>query len=239
MSGNFLLIVPTYNEAENIELFLDEVLSTEVDILVVDDNSPDGTSELVTNKIKKNSSIHLLSRKKKEGLGSAYRDGFKWGLNSNYDYFIEMDADFSHRVTDLVQMIGIANQYNLVIGSRYISGGGSTGWSKRRKLLSRGANIFASVFLRSKIKDLTSGFRIYSREALNLINYSTTTTDGYGFQIEMSIRCVSKRLNIFEFPIIFEERREGESKMSFEIIIEAMFLILKLFPKRYLGMKIC
>jgi len=150
-----------------------------------------------------------------------------------------MDADLSHRVTDLVQMIGIANQYNLVIGSRYISGGGSTGWSKRRKLLSRWANIFASVFLRSKIKDLTSGFRIYSREALNLINYSTTTTDGYGFQIEMSIRCVSKRLNIFEFPIIFEERREGESKMSFEIIIEAMFLILKLFPKRYLGMKIC
>ena len=109
MSGNFLLIVPTYNEAENIELFLDEVLSTEIDILVVDDNSPDGTSELVTNKIKKNSSIHLLSRKKKEGLGSAYRDGFQWGLNSNYDYFIEMDADFSHRVTDLVQMIEIAN----------------------------------------------------------------------------------------------------------------------------------
>jgi len=239
MSGNFLLIVPTYNEAENIELFLDEVFFPKIDILVVDDNSPDGTSDLVANKIKKNSSIHLLSRKQKDGLGSAYRDGFQWGLNSNYDYFIEMDADFSHRITDLVLMVEKASKYDLVIGSRYIPGGGSTGWSKRRKVLSRGANIFAGLFLRTKIKDLTSGFRIYSREALNLVNYSTTTTDGYGFQIEMSIRCVSKRLNIYEFPIIFEERREGKSKMASRIIFEAVFLILKLFPKRYLGMKIC
>lgn len=239
MSKNFLLIVPTYNEAENIELFLDEALSTGIDILVVDDNSPDGTSDLVSNKIKKNSSIHLLSRSQKDGLGSAYRDGFQWGLDSNYDYFIEMDADFSHRFIDLLQMLEIANKYDLVIGSRYIVGGGSTGWSKSRKLLSRGANIFARILLRSTIRDLTSGFRIYSRKALNLINYSTTTTDGYGFQIEMSIRCSSKRLDIFEFPIIFEERREGESKMSSEIIFEALLLILSLFPKRYLGMKIC
>ena len=239
MSENFLLIIPTYNEAENIELFLDEVKSVKADILVVDDNSPDGTANLVTKKIKENSSINLLQREKKLGIGSAYRAGFAWGIKGNYDYFIEMDADFSHRVEDLIEMMKEVKPYDLVIGSRYIFGGGSTGWSMRRKALSRGANIFAGVFLRTRIKDLTSGFRIYSKEALNFIDYSTTETNGYGFQIEMTTRCVSKKLDIQEYPIIFEERREGQSKMDSNIIIEALLLILKLFPKRYLGIKIC
>ena len=239
MSDNYLIVVPTYNEAKNIELFLDSLSDVKSDILVVDDNSPDGTSDLVKEKMIANPSIHLLTRKKKDGLGSAYREGFEWGLKYNYEYFIEMDADFSHRVVDLVGMIKEAKEYDLIIGSRYVNGGGSTGWTLRRKILSQGANRIAQILLRTKINDLTSGFRIYTREALNKIEYKNTETNGYGFQIEMGIRCVSKRLKILEYPIIFEERREGESKMDSQIILEALYLLFKLCPKRYLGMSIC
>ena len=239
MSENYLIVVPTYNEAQNIELFLDSLSDVSSDILVVDDNSPDGTSDLVKEKMIANSSINLLTRKTKDGLGSAYRDGFEWGLKHNYEYFVEMDADFSHRVVDLVGMIKEAKEYDLIIGSRYVNGGGSTGWTYRRKLLSQGANRIAQILLRTKINDLTSGFRIYTREALNKIEYKNTETNGYGFQIEMGMRCVSKRLKILEYPIIFEERREGESKMDSQIILEALYLLFKLCPKRYLGMSIC
>jgi len=239
MNKNFLLIIPTYNEAENIELFLDEVDSVNADILVVDDNSPDGTGNLVERLIKEDSSINLLRREKKLGLGSAYRAGFEWGIKAEYDYFVEMDADFSHRAQDLIEMMKKVEPYDLIIGSRYIFGGGSTGWRLKRKALSRGANIFAGALLRTRVKDLTSGFRIYSKEALNSIGYSTTESNGYGFQVEMTTRCVSKKLDILEYPIIFEERREGQSKMDLSIIFEALLLILKLFPKRYLGLNIC
>ena len=188
MSENYLIVVPTYNEAQNIELLLDSLCDVSSDILVVDDNSPDGTSNLVKDKMIENSSINLLTRKKKDGLGSAYREGFEWGLKYNYEYFIEMDADFSHRVVDLVEMIKEAKGYDLIIGSRYVNGGGSTGWTFRRKLLSQGANRIAQILLRTKINDLTSGFRIYTREALNKIEYKNTeTNDQAKFLIDQKI----------------------------------------------------
>ena len=241
MSGinkNCLVIIPTYNEAENIVLFLNELLQIDIDVLVVDDNSPDGTGELVNNIAKTNSSLFLLTRPEKQGLGSAYRAGFDWGIEKKYTSFVEMDADFSHRIVDLKSMLSIGSKYDLVIGSRYIHLGGTSGWSVGRKLLSKTANLFAGIMLRTRVKDLTSGFRIYSLNALEEILFQTSTTNGYGFQIEMTIRSVDKKLKIKEIPILFEERREGSSKMDSKIILEAFILVFKLFPKRYLGIKV-
>ena len=229
-----LVVIPTYNESENIDSFIRQFNDVDVDILIVDDNSPDGTGHIVSNLTEEINRIHLLSRSKKQGLGSAYREGFSWGINKGYKYLIEMDADFSHRIDDLKIMLKQKSEYDVVIGSRYVSGGGSTGWSIRRKLLSRGANIFAATLLLSKVNDLTSGFRIYKASSLEAIFYETTSSNGYSFQIEMTIRCLSKGLSILEVPIVFEERREGNSKMDSSIALEAVLLIFKLSIKRIL-----
>ena len=227
-----LVVIPTYNESENIDPFIRQFKNVDVDLLIVDDNSPDGTGDIVNNLSEEINRIHLLSRSKKDGLGSAYREGFSWGIKKGYKYLIEMDADFSHRIDDLEIMLNQKSEYDLIIGSRYTSGGGSTGWSIRRKLLSRGANIFASTLLLAKVNDLTSGFRIYSASSLEKISYETTGSNGYGFQIEMTVRCLSKGLSILEVPIVFEERREGKSKMNSSIVLEAVLLIFKLSIRR-------
>jgi len=237
-SNSHLVVIPTYNEIDNIEDFVNQIIKFNVDILIVDDNSPDGTGDLVQKLSENLSQVNLLKRSGKLGLGSAYRDGFKWGLNEGYKYLIEMDADFSHSFSDLNNILQNSKNFDVVIGSRYIPGGGSNGWDFKRKLLSSYANKLSKVLLRSKINDMTSGFRSYSSEALNEINYFSTKSDGYSFQIEMTIRSIEKKLSIKEVPIIFTERSLGNSKMSKKIVYEAFLFLLNNGVKRWLNIKI-
>ena len=237
-SNSHLVVIPTYNEIDNIEDFVNQIIKFNVDILIVDDNSPDGTGDLVQKLSENLLQVNLLKRSGKLGLGSAYRDGFKWGLNEGYKYLIEMDADFSHSFSDLNNILQNSKNFDVVIGSRYIPGGGSNGWDFKRKLLSSYANKLSKVLLRSKINDMTSGFRSYSSEALNEINYFSTKSDGYSFQIEMTIRSIEKKLSIKEVPIIFTERSLGNSKMSKKIVYEAFLFLLNNGVKRWLNIKI-
>ena len=223
-----IVIIPTFNESENITNIINELKNFDLDILIVDDNSPDKTSQIVKKLMIKNKKIKILERPRKLGLGSAYRDGFRYCIENDYENLIQMDADFSHRIEDLKNMLTFINSYEVIIGSRYVDGGGSIGWSRMRKILSKVANIYAKIITKSNIFDMTSGFRIYSKNALEKIEYDKTKSDGYSFQIEMSVRANNQKLKIKEVPIVFNERREGESKMNLKIIIEALFIVFKL-----------
>ena len=233
--NDIVVIIPTYNESTNISTLLDKLsMAYEVfDILIVDDNSPDGTSKIVEeNYVRNLKTIHLIKRDQKLGLGSAYRDGFKWALKKNYQHFVEMDGDFSHTFDDLIHMLTFKDKYDLIIGSRYIEGGKTEGWSKSRKLLSVVANFAAKLLLGIKVNDMTSGFRIYSRDCLEDINYYDTKSNGYAFQIEMTLLACMNKKSIKEVPITFYERDLGESKMSKDIVLEAVkFLIFTKFKK--------
>ena len=237
-SGSHLVIIPTYNEIDNIEEFIIQISNFDVSVLIVDDNSPDGTGKVVDDITKVNNKINLMKRNEKLGLGSAYRDGFKWGLDKGYSYLLEMDADFSHRFEDLVKILEASSSADMIIGSRYIEEGGSIGWDTRRKMLSSFANKLSKFLLKTKINDMTSGFRCYSNKALSEINFATTKSDGYAFQVEMSARAVQKQLSIKEVPIIFNERRLGNSKMSKKIVYEAFLYLVKNGLKRWLKIKI-
>jgi dolichol-phosphate mannosyltransferase len=237
-SDSHLVIIPTYNEIDNIEEFIIQLSNFNVSVLIVDDNSPDGTGKVVDEITKINKKINLMKRNEKLGLGSAYRDGFKWGLDKGYSYLLEMDADFSHRFEDLVKILEASSSADMIIGSRYIEEGGSIGWDIRRKMLSSFANKLSKFLLKTKINDMTSGFRCYSNKALSEINFATTKSDGYAFQVEMSARAVQKQLSIKEVPIIFNERRLGNSKMSKKIVYEAFLYLVKNGLKRWLKIKI-
>ncbi len=237
-SESHLIIVPTYNEIDNIDKFTEEVLKLNISLLVVDDNSPDGTSRYIEDIMETQPNVYLLKRSSKLGLGSAYRDGFEWGLNNGFTHFIQMDADFSHSFKDLMRILDNSYSSDVVIGSRYISGGGSKGWDTKRKTLSISANNLSKILLRSKINDMTSGFRCYTKKALEEIEYFKTNSDGYSFQIEMTIRSIAEGLTIKEVPIIFYERRLGNSKMSKSIVLEALLFLLKNGLKRWLNIKI-
>ena len=237
-SDSHLVVIPTYNEIDNIEEFIIQISNFDVSVLIVDDNSPDGTGKVVEDITKINKKINLMKRNEKLGLGSAYRDGFKWGLDKGYSYLLEMDADFSHRFEDLVKILEASSSADMIIGSRYIEEGGSIGWDKRRKMLSNFANKLSKFLLKTKINDMTSGFRCYSNKALLEISYATTKSDGYAFQVEMSARAVQKQLSIKEVPIIFNERRLGNSKMSKKIVYEAFLYLVKNGMKRWLKIKI-
>ena len=237
-SDSHLVIIPTYNEIDNIEEFIIQISNFDISVLIVDDNSPDGTGKVVKDMSKINKKINLMKRNEKLGLGSAYRDGFKWGLDKGYSYLLEMDADFSHRFEDLVKILEASFSADMIIGSRYIEEGGSIGWDTRRKMLSSFANKLSKFLLKTKINDMTSGFRCYSNKALSEINYATTKSDGYAFQVEMSARAVQKQLSIKEVPIIFNERRLGNSKMSKKIVYEAFLYLVKNGLKRWLKIKI-
>ena len=237
-SDSHLVVIPTYNEIDNIEEFIIQISNFDVSVLIVDDNSPDGTGKVVEDITKINKKINLMKRNEKLGLGSAYRDGFKWGLDKGYSYLLEMDADFSHRFEDLVKILEASSSADMIIGSRYIEEGGSIGWDTRRKMLSSFANKLSKFLLKTKINDMTSGFRCYSNRALSEMRYETTKSDGYAFQVEMSARAVQKQLSIKEVPIIFNERRLGNSKMSKKIVYEAFLYLVKNGLKRWLKIKI-
>jgi dolichol-phosphate mannosyltransferase len=224
---SILVITPTYNEVKNIEKFIESIQKINLDLLIIDDNSPDGTASVVKKFSSNFSSINLIIRDKKLGLGSAYREGFKWAENNNYKYIVEMDADFSHQFSDLQNLLDQRRPNRLVIGSRYIPGGKVIGWSLYRKTLSKYANLFSRILKQSNVKDMTSGFRVYSMNALKKSNYLKSNSDGYAFQIEMVVKCLNSDVEVVEVPITFVERELGRSKMNYIIIIEAIKYLFK------------
>jgi len=225
-----LVIIPTYDESVNIEKMIKRILSVseQLEILVVDDNSPDGTGTIVENLSRKDKKIHLIKRHKKLGLGTAYMLGFDYMLKNNYDFVFEMDADFSHDPDELPRFINLLEDYDLIIGSRYIDGISVVNWPMKRLMLSYSACIFARIVTGVPVRDLTSGFKCYSRKALQSVDWQKFKVDGYGFQIQSVFSVYKSGLRIKEIPIIFVERRAGVSKMSKRIIWEAFLLVWKL-----------
>lgn len=229
---DILIITPTYNEAENIEQFVSSVLERNVSLLIVDDNSPDGTGDIIKNLENQYDFLFSIHRIEKLGLGSAYKEGFRWAISNGFKYIVEMDADFSHRLIDLDKLIENSEKGDLILGSRYTPGGGSIGWDRKRKLLSYSANLITRLVIGTQIRDITSGFRIYTTSSLNNIKYESVSSDGYAFQIEMFYLYYIANKKVIEIPILFEERRLGKSKMNKKIISEAIQLLIKLLGKR-------
>jgi dolichol-phosphate mannosyltransferase len=223
-----LVVVPTYNEAENVERLLSrvrEVLPT-AGLLVVDDGSPDGTADLVEKLAAELGEVHVMRRREKSGLGSAYRAGFRWGLEHGYDACVEIDADFSHDPAALPALVEpLERGCELVIGSRYVPGGSIPNWSWHRHLLSWGGNRYASAVLGLGVADSTAGYRVYAASLLRRLDLDRVRADGYGFQIEMTYRSKQAGAAIVEVPISFVDRVAGESKMSPAIVVEAFFLV--------------
>jgi dolichol-phosphate mannosyltransferase len=225
-----IVVIPTYNEKENIANIINAILNVvpDISLLIVDDNSPDGTSEIVEQIQKSNSNIHLLKRAGKMGLGTAYCAGFKYALEKNFDYIFEMDADFSHDPKEIPNFLREIKENDLVLGSRYIKGVNVINWPLSRLLLSYFANVYTQVISGLPIKDATGGFKCFRAEYLRKINLDNIKTNGYGFQIEMTYRLWKLGAKIKEIPIIFVDRMNGVSKMNKKIIYEAVFLVWKL-----------
>lgn len=234
-----LVIIPTYNEIENITLILDAVLelSEKFDVLVVDDNSPDGTA-IAVEKLQEKYPLRLFIEKRegKQGLGTAYVHGFKWALERDYEYIFEMDADFSHDPKDLEKLLHACKEnHGLVIGSRYVTGVNVVNWPLNRVLLSYGASMYVRLITGMKIRDTTAGFVCFSRKVLENINFDKIRFVGYAFQIEMKYRTFAKDFPITEVPIIFTDRTRGESKMSGNIIKEAILGVMSLRIRKLLN----
>lgn len=220
-----LIVVPTYNEIENLKALTEAVMAVVppgVDVLVVDDGSPDGTGQLADTLSQQNPRIHVLHRPRKMGLGTAYVNGFKWGLEKGYEAFIEMDADFSHDPKYLPRMLELLGSHDVVIGSRYVHGGGTVNWGIGRQILSRGGSLYSRMILGAGIRDFTGGFNGWRRKALEAVDLGTLRSDGYSFQIELKYRAFLRGFKITEFPIVFEDRKVGKSKMNRRIVIEAL-----------------
>jgi dolichol-phosphate mannosyltransferase len=229
MKHSALIIIPTYNEAENLEPLVEEILAQAggFDILIVDDNSPDGTGAIAEALVQKYPELHVMHRSGKLGLGTAYVEGFKWAVAQGYEYALEMDCDFSHHPTYLPEFLEAIGSADLVIGSRYVKGGGTRNWGILRKLISGGGNFFARLMLGLKTRDCTGGFRCYRREMLQKVPWETMQLKGYAFQVGSVYHVERLGGRVAEFPIIFEDRRVGKSKMSYRIIIEAFSFVIQ------------
>ncbi|HVK86288.1 MAG TPA: polyprenol monophosphomannose synthase [Kofleriaceae bacterium] len=226
-----LIVVPTYNERDNVRGVAAAFLAAlpAVQLLFVDDNSPDGTGQVLDELAAGEPRIHVMHRAGKLGLGTAYVQGFGWGLERGYDYLLEMDADGSHDPKYLPQMVALADDgADLVIGSRYVPGGGTQNWGVGRKLISRGGSLYARTILGVDVRDLTAGFMLWRRTALEAIDLSTITSNGYSFQIEMKYRALQRGLRVVETPIVFVDRAVGQSKMSRKIFAEALLKVWSL-----------
>jgi dolichol-phosphate mannosyltransferase len=232
-----LVIFPTYNEKENIEKIVHAVLpmDSRINVLIVDDNSPDGTGEIADKLSAQESKVHVLHRAKKEGLGRAYLAGFKWAIEQKYDYIFEMDADFSHGPEYLKDFLKEIQTHDLVIGSRYISGVNVINWPMSRLLLSFFANKYTGFITGLPLRDATGGYKCFRREVLEAINLDEVQSSGYSFQIEMSIRAWKKGFRLKEIPIIFYDRVAGSSKMSKRIVREAIWMVWLLRIKSMFG----
>jgi len=225
-----IVIVPTYNEAENIANLIDKIFSVDsnLHILVIDDNSPDGTAEIVKRISEKDPRVNLIQRPGKLGLGTAYIEGFKYALANGYEAIFEMDADFSHNPEDIPRFLDALEDADLVIGSRYLTGVNVINWPLRRLMLSYFANLYTRIITGMPVRDATGGYKCFRAEALKQIDLDKIKTNGYGFQIEMNFRFWAKGFRVKEIPIVFVDRRNGVSKMNKKIILEAVFLVWKL-----------
>lgn len=220
-----LIIVPTYNEIENLPSLLEslfKILPQDGEVLVVDDGSPDGTGKFADTVASHNPRMHVLHRAGKLGLGTAYVAGFRWGFERAFDCLIEMDADFSHDPKYLPTMLEELKHHDVVIGSRYVPGGGTLNWGIGRKILSLGGSLYSRLILGAPIRDFTGGFNGWRREVLEAVNIGTLRSGGYSFQIELKYRAFLKGYRIHEFPIVFEDRKVGKSKMNRRIVLEAL-----------------
>lgn len=225
-----LVIIPTYNEVENIDVLLERLLALPhgLDVLVVDDGSPDGTADHVKAWQAKTPRVHLLQRPGKMGLGSAYRDGFRYALANGAEYIFEMDADFSHDPDAIGDFLEAAKDADIVLGSRYLHGVTVVNWPLSRLILSYSANVYTRIITGMPLADATGGFKCFRRRALESIHLDRVKTEGYGFQIEMSFRCWKRGFRIKEIPIVFVDRRAGVSKMNKKIVYEAAWMVWKL-----------
>ncbi len=219
-----LTIIPTFNEIESLPLTLGRLRKAvpTSDVLIVDDNSPDGTGALADQAAAADSQVFVLHRKGKEGLGAAYIAGFRWGLERGYDVLVEMDADGSHKPEQLPSLLEAVAGADLVIGSRWVPGGSVVNWPYRRKLLSRGGSTYSRIMLGLSVRDITAGFRAFRRGTLEKLDLSSVDSVGYGFQVDMTFRVARLGLKITEVPITFVERELGDSKMSGNIVLEAI-----------------
>ena len=238
MAEKALVIIPTYNESANLSQILPLVLEQDprIDVLVVDDGSPDGTGEIADSIAQTNSRVNVLHREKKLGLGTAYISGFRWGLERDYEYLFEMDADFSHDPDHIPEFLEAVTDADLVLGSRYLGGKVTVvNWPMGRLLLSYFANIYAKVVTGHSICDATGGFKCFRRRVLESLDLGSVRSNGYAFQIEMSFRAWRKGFNIKEIPIVFTDRTDGQSKMSRVIVREAIWMVWRLRLQALLG----
>jgi dolichol-phosphate mannosyltransferase len=225
-----LVVIPTYNEAENIQKLIPEVLrqAPNLDVLIVDDGSPDGTGAIVKDIMTTNRQVHLIERQGKQGLGTAYVRGFRYAIENGYDFVFEMDADFSHNPNDIPRFLSSIQSADLVLGSRYIDGVRVLDWPMNRLLLSYSANVYTRIMTGLPIHDATGGFKCFRIEALKAIDLDKIRSNGYAFQIEMSFKVWKKGFRVVELPIIFADRKVGLSKMSKNIVYEAVFMLMTL-----------
>ncbi len=229
-----LIIIPTYNEAPNIKKLIDEIFSTvaEVKILIIDDNSPDGTGEIAKGIAQKDSRVIYIGREHKAGLGSAYREGFKYAIKESYKFIITMDADFSHSPKAIPNFFSAIKNADLVLGSRYIKGGKTENWPLKRKILSKGGNLFAKILLSLPTNDSSTGFRCIRTDCLKKLGIDSLKGEGYVFHIETTYKFFKANFRIVEIPITFTERTQGKSKISRGIITEAFSLVINLRLKK-------
>ena len=232
-----LIIIPTYNEAPNAEKIITEVLqqSDMVEVLIVEDNSPDGTAAIVKKMMETNPRIHILERERKLGLGTAYVAGFKYAIQNKFDYIFEMDADFSHNPKEIPIMLSKMDECDLLIGSRYIKGVNVVNWPMKRLILSYSANIYTRLITGMPIHDATAGFKCYKRKVLESLDLDSIRSNGYAFQIETNFLAWKKGFTLMEMPIVFVDRRVGVSKMNKKIVYEAAFMVWKLKARSVLN----
>lgn len=233
-----LIIIPTYNELENLPKLLPEVLSKDenINVLIVDDNSPDGTAGFVERQIKVDNRIHLIKRPSKQGLGTAYIAGFKYALQNNFQIIFEMDADFSHDPKEIPRFLDEIKNSDVVLGSRYINGVNVINWPLRRLLLSSFANLYTRIITGLPVHDATGGYKCFKRNVLEAIDLDRVKSNGYAFQIEMTFKAWKKGFKVKEIPIIFVDRVKGKSKMSKKIVREAVTMVWKLRIKSIFGL---
>jgi len=238
--GKVLVIVPTYNELESLPVIVAGIRADEpeVHILIVDDNSPDGTGEVANSLSSSDNFVHVLHRKQKAGLGAAYLDAFAWARLQGYDVVVEMDADGSHRPIDLTKILDALSDNDVVLGSRWVKEGKVVNWAKSREVLSRGGNLYTRIWLGIPIKDATGGFRAYRMSALDQMDIKQVESQGYCFQVDMAWRATRAGLRVAEVPITFVERELGESKMDSSIVKEALWRVTQWgIEKRYSDLK--
>jgi dolichol-phosphate mannosyltransferase len=225
--GTTLVIIPTFNEAENIKPIVSRVRSAvpEAHVLVADDNSPDGTGKLADELAGTDEQVHVLHRKGKEGLGAAYLAGFQWGIDNGYDVLVEMDADGSHQPEELPRLLTALKGADLVLGSRWVPGGRVVNWPKHREILSRGGSTYSRILLDVPMRDVTGGYRAFRAATLKSLGLDEVASQGYCFQVDLARRAVQAGLHVVEVPITFVERERGDSKMSRDIVVEALWRI--------------